>query len=146
MKPASRPSPRATRYWRSLPVVWPREHRAPAVDTGLAPRGGHGNNAGAPLPRHSYVFFCPYLVLCVPFAHILAGILSRLPVSWRHKMSISDTALIVIDVQESFRQRPFWSDADMPVFMERLQKLVDGAKAQNIPVVQVFHVAASGTL
>ena len=59
-------------------------------------------------------------------------------------MSVSDTALIVIDVQESFRQRPFWSDADVPVFMERLQKLVDGAKAQNLPVVQVFHVADSG--
>ena len=59
-------------------------------------------------------------------------------------MSTNDTVLMVIDVQESFRQRPFWSDADVPVFMERLQKLIDGAKAANIPVVQVFHVADSG--
>jgi nicotinamidase-related amidase len=52
-------------------------------------------------------------------------------------VSVSDTALLVIDVQESFR---FRSDADMPVFVERLQKLVDGSRARNIPVVQVFHV------
>jgi len=54
---------------------------------------------------------------------------------------MSDTALLVIDVQESFR---FYGDADVPAFVERLQKLVDGAKAQGIPVVQIFHVADSG--
>lgn len=56
-------------------------------------------------------------------------------------MSESDTVLLVIDVQESFR---IYSDADVPAFVERLQKLVDGAKARNIRVVQVFHVADSG--
>jgi nicotinamidase-related amidase len=56
-------------------------------------------------------------------------------------MSVSDTALLVIDVQESFR---IYSDADVPAFIERLQKLVDGAKAQNIPIVQIFHVSESG--
>lgn len=56
-------------------------------------------------------------------------------------MSESDTALLVIDVQESFR---IYSDADVPAFVERIQKLIDGAKARNIPVVQVFHVSDSG--
>jgi nicotinamidase-related amidase len=56
-------------------------------------------------------------------------------------MSESDTALLVIDVQDSFR---IYSDADVPAFVERIQKLIDGAKARNIPVVQVFHVADSG--
>jgi nicotinamidase-related amidase len=56
-------------------------------------------------------------------------------------MSVSDTALLVIDVQESFR---IYSDADVPAFVERLQKLVDGARARNIPVVQIFHVSDSG--
>jgi nicotinamidase-related amidase len=59
-------------------------------------------------------------------------------------MSVSATALIVIDAQESFRQRPYWSDADAPVFLARLQTLIDGAKAQGIPVVQIFHVEDSG--
>jgi nicotinamidase-related amidase len=56
----------------------------------------------------------------------------------------SDTALLVIDVQESFRHRPYWSEADVPAFLSRLQALVDGARARGIPVVQVFHVEDSG--
>ena len=59
-------------------------------------------------------------------------------------MSVSDTALIVIDAQESFRQRPYWSDADAPAFLASLQALIDGAKAQGIPVVQIFHVENDG--
>lgn len=59
-------------------------------------------------------------------------------------MSVSDTALIVIDAQESFRHRPYWSDADAPAFLARLQKLIDGAKEQGHPVAQIFHVEDSG--
>lgn len=59
-------------------------------------------------------------------------------------MSVSDTALIVVDAQESFRHRPYWSDADAPAFIERLQALVDGARLHGVPVVQVFHVEDSG--
>ena len=51
-------------------------------------------------------------------------------------MSFSQTALLVIDLQESFRHRPYWSDRDVPLFLDRLQSLVDGAKARDIPVVQ----------
>ena len=59
-------------------------------------------------------------------------------------MSPSQTALLVIDVQESFRHRPYWSDRDVPLFLDRLQSLLDGAKARDIPVVQIFHVEGSG--
>ena len=59
-------------------------------------------------------------------------------------MSATDTALIVIDVQESFRHRPYWTDGDVPGFVSRLQTLVDGCKAAGIPVVQIFHVEESG--
>jgi nicotinamidase-related amidase len=59
-------------------------------------------------------------------------------------MSHSDTALIVIDAQESFRQRPYWSDADAPAYLAKQQALIDGAKAQGIPVVQIFHVEDEG--
>jgi nicotinamidase-related amidase len=59
-------------------------------------------------------------------------------------MSNAGTALLVIDVQESFRHRPYWSDADVPSFVEHVQHLIDGAKARKIPVVQVFHVEESG--
>lgn len=52
---------------------------------------------------------------------------------------MSDTALLVIDVQESFRHAPYWSEADVPLFMERQQALIDGAVMQSIPVLQIFH-------
>lgn len=59
-------------------------------------------------------------------------------------MSKARTALVVIDVQESFRHRPYWSEGNVPLFMERVQALVTGARVQGIPVVQVFHVEAAG--
>lgn len=59
-------------------------------------------------------------------------------------MSLSDTALLVVDVQESFRHHPAWSDVDVPAFIERQQKLIDGAKAQGIKMVQIFHVMDTG--
>src|SRR5260370_35108967 len=59
-------------------------------------------------------------------------------------MSKSDTALLVIDAQESFRHRPYWSDRDVPFFVDRLQALINGAKAGALPVVQVFHVEEAG--
>ena len=57
---------------------------------------------------------------------------------------MSDVALLVIDVQESFRHRPFWIDAGIRRFTERLQALIDGAVARGIPVLQVFHLAETG--
>ena len=59
-------------------------------------------------------------------------------------MSYSDTALIVVDVQESFRHRPYWKESDVPAFLDRLQSLIDGASAHEVPVVQVFHVEDTG--
>ena len=59
-------------------------------------------------------------------------------------MFASATALLVVDVQESFRHRPYWRDSDVPLFVARVQSLVNGAQSRNMPVVQVFHVEESG--
>jgi nicotinamidase-related amidase len=59
-------------------------------------------------------------------------------------MSTSTTALLVVDVQESFRHRPYWRDSDVPFFVERLGSLIDGAQSRDIPVIQIFHVEDSG--
>jgi nicotinamidase-related amidase len=59
-------------------------------------------------------------------------------------MSSSQAALLVVDVQESFRQRPYWRDADVPLFLERLQSLIVGAQARKLPALQIFHVEESG--
>jgi nicotinamidase-related amidase len=53
-------------------------------------------------------------------------------------------ALLVIDVQESFRHRPYWSATHAPAFFDRLQVLVDGAAERKIPVVQILHVEDEG--
>jgi nicotinamidase-related amidase len=59
-------------------------------------------------------------------------------------MSHCQTALLVIDVQQSFEHRPYWDPSAAPAFLDRLQSLVDGAKARQIPVAQIFHVEESG--
>jgi nicotinamidase-related amidase len=59
-------------------------------------------------------------------------------------MSTSNTVLLVIDAQESFRHRPYWSKDDVPLFLTRLQALIDGAQSRDILVVQIFHVEESG--
>ncbi|ABC21561.1 cysteine hydrolase family protein [Rhodospirillum rubrum] len=59
-------------------------------------------------------------------------------------MSASDTALLVIDAQESFRHRPTWHEGDVAPFVDRLQALIDGARRRDIPVVQIFHIDDEG--
>ncbi len=49
------------------------------------------------------------------------------------------SALLVIDVQKSFTQRPFWDEADMPAFRQHQLALIAGYEARGWPVVQVFH-------
>ena len=59
-------------------------------------------------------------------------------------MSNSETALLVVDVQASFRQRPYWCDSDVPFFLQSLRSLINGAQSKEIPVVQIFHVEDRG--
>jgi nicotinamidase-related amidase len=51
-----------------------------------------------------------------------------------------NTCLIVIDVQESFRHRPYFSAHDMPAYLAAQNALIEGCMNKSIPVVQVFHV------
>ena len=53
-------------------------------------------------------------------------------------------ALIVVDVQESFRQRPSWAELSNPDIVGRVNLLVDLARAENDLVVWVLH-AEPGT-
>ena len=48
-------------------------------------------------------------------------------------------ALLVIDIQESFRQRPYFRADELPAFLANVQSLIDRARERGIPVVQVFH-------
>lgn len=50
------------------------------------------------------------------------------------------TCLILIDAQESFRQRPYFTATDLPAFLTAQNALIDGCIAQGVPIVRVFHV------
>ena len=48
-------------------------------------------------------------------------------------------ALLVIDVQESFRRRPYFREQELPAFLGNVQSLIECCQARGVPVVQVFH-------
>jgi nicotinamidase-related amidase len=50
-----------------------------------------------------------------------------------------NTALIVIDVQESFRQLPRWGAVSNPGIVEQVNRLVDAARDRGDLVVWVLH-------
>jgi nicotinamidase-related amidase len=59
-------------------------------------------------------------------------------------MQASDTALIIIDAQESFRHRDYWDHTDVAAYIDRQQVLFDGARKLGIAIAQVFHVEPDG--
>jgi nicotinamidase-related amidase len=51
------------------------------------------------------------------------------------------TALLFIDVQQSFRTRPYWSEADVPAYLAHTNALLAGCAERGIPIVRIFHTA-----
>lgn len=49
------------------------------------------------------------------------------------------TALLVIDVQQSFQQRPSWADIDLPDIADRCATLVASARHRNERVIWILH-------
>ena len=52
------------------------------------------------------------------------------------------TALLLIDVQQSFQHRPYWaglSDNDHAGFLAHLNTLVAGCITRGVPVLRIFH-------
>ena len=50
------------------------------------------------------------------------------------------TCLILIDAQESFRQRPYFTATDLPTFVGAQNVLIEGCVASAVPIVRIFHV------
>jgi len=48
-------------------------------------------------------------------------------------------ALILVDVQESFRRRPYFRDEELPRFLHNVQSLINRCQSRGIALVQVFH-------
>jgi nicotinamidase-related amidase len=51
-------------------------------------------------------------------------------------------ALIVVDVQESFRQRPNWAEVSQPDIVDQVNRLAEHARANGDRVIWVLHAAA----
>ncbi len=56
----------------------------------------------------------------------------------------SRSALLIIDVQQSFLHRPFWRQQDLPAFQQAISKLITGCQERGVALVDVFHVSAEG--
>lgn len=54
------------------------------------------------------------------------------------------TALLVIDVQESFRQRSYFNDDGLPSFFDRCSTAIEGFARAGLPVVRILHVEDQG--
>lgn len=52
---------------------------------------------------------------------------------------MAKTALLVIDVQDSFRQMPYWDNTGFDTYLERLNRLIGHARNQGWPVVHILH-------
>ena len=57
---------------------------------------------------------------------------------------MSDTALLVIDVQESFRQRTSWDESSPATYLKNQQALIDGARAAGWKIIRVLHAENDG--
>jgi len=55
------------------------------------------------------------------------------------------TCLLVIDAQESFRQRSYFTTTDLPAYAQAQNALINGCLAAGVPVVRVFHVDGPAT-
>jgi nicotinamidase-related amidase len=49
------------------------------------------------------------------------------------------TALLLIDIQESFRHRPYFRPDAVAPFLARTNALIDGCTSRGVPVVRIFH-------
>jgi nicotinamidase-related amidase len=50
-----------------------------------------------------------------------------------------NTALLLIDIQESFRHRPYFRAEALDPFLARTNALIDSCASRGIPVVRIFH-------
>jgi nicotinamidase-related amidase len=61
------------------------------------------------------------------------------PARKRHHNVVMKTALLVIDVQQSFVLRPSWDPAEVPAYLEQQNRLIAGFVAGGLPIVRIFH-------
>ncbi len=51
----------------------------------------------------------------------------------------ADTAVLAVDIQQSFLHSPYWRDDDLPAFRDAVLRLLHGAGERGWPVVRILH-------
>jgi len=52
------------------------------------------------------------------------------------------SCLVLIDIQESFRQRSYFTERDVPAYLAAQNALIEGCQRAGVPIVRIFHVDA----
>lgn len=55
------------------------------------------------------------------------------------------SCLLLIDIQESFRHRPYFSERDVASYLAAQNVLIEGFQARGEPIVRIFHVDGPNT-
>ena len=50
------------------------------------------------------------------------------------------SCLLLIDILESFRHRPYFTERDLPAYLKAQNELIEGAQRHGVPIVRIFHV------
>ena len=61
-----------------------------------------------------------------------------------HTPNSPRSALIIVDVQQSFMHMPYWPQGDITPFRQALLKLEVGCRKAHVPVVHIFHIDGDG--
>lgn len=51
-----------------------------------------------------------------------------------------NTCLLVIDAQESFRARPYFSERDVPAWLQAQNALIESCARGGVPIVRILHL------
>jgi nicotinamidase-related amidase len=62
----------------------------------------------------------------------------------RATLPAMNTALIVIDAQQSFTRRPYFDASELQVYLEQQNRLIAACAAAGLPVVRVLHGVDKG--
>lgn len=58
---------------------------------------------------------------------------------------MTQTALLVIDVQDSFQHAPYWDGTGFGDYLARLNRLIGHARTEGWPVVHILHEGRAGS-
>lgn len=56
------------------------------------------------------------------------------------------SCLVLIDIQQSFCQRPSFTERDLPAYLQAQNALIEACQQRGVPIVRIFHVDGPKTV